>query len=408
MRSDIDRLMAERSLDAMIVFGGETSNPHRAYITNGHEANSIVFKRTGEPAVMLTNYMEVENAKESGLEVVTFNELKLHEVWEEFPDDPDMRTLKTYERFFERFGISGKVGVYGSGDLGGSWELLKMLDAHFADIEFVGERQDSIFAEAVITKDDDEIEAIKDVARRTNDVMQAARDYIAAQKAVGGIVTKADGSPLTIGDVKAFVRRSLLENQLEDSEGMIFAQGRDSGFPHSHGNDAEALQVGKSIVFDLYPRDMNNGYFHDMTRTWSIGHASPELQKAYDEVYTAFNAVMESLAVGERTKKYQELTLDVFEEFGHPTPRTEPGTSVGYPHSLGHGLGMEIHESPRFSHLVDKDVIQIGNVFTVEPGVYYPDKGYGVRIEDTVVVKADGTIESLTPMTKDLVIELKG
>ncbi len=409
MKSDIDRLMAERDLEALIVFGGETPSPHRAYLTNGHEANATIFKKRGQPAVMVTNAMEVENAQKSGLEVVTHNDLKIHELWEAHQDDLDTILLKSYERYFARFGFTGgRVGVYGTGDLGQSWETLKLLESFFPGFTFVGERHDTLFDEAVATKDADEIAIMRDVGRRTGLVMQAAWDFIAACRAEGETVVRADGSPLTIGEVKRFVRLKLLEHDLEDSEGMIFAQGRDGGFPHSHGEDGEALQLGKAIVFDLFPRDRQTGYYHDVTRTWSIGYAAPEVQQAYDQVMTAFHTVMDALAVGERTRKYQLMAQDVLEEFGHPTARSQPGTTIGYMHGLGHGLGLEIHQRPHFTHLLDKDAVQVGNVFSVEPGVYYPERGYGVRVEDTVCVAEDGSIHSLTPMHKELVLALKG
>jgi Xaa-Pro aminopeptidase len=408
MKSDLDRLMAERQLDSLIIFGGEAENPHRIYLTNGHESNATIFKKQGSPAVMLTNAMEVENARQSGLEVVTHDEMKLFELWEAYGSNPDQMLVKTYERYFERFGITGRVGVYGFGDLGAYWEVLQLLSQNFPDLQFVGERRNTIFNEAVATKDAEEIRILKDVGIRTNMVMQAAWDFIAGHRAEDETVVKADGTPLTVGDVKAFVRIKLLEYQLEDTEGMIFAQGRDGGFPHSHGADDDPLKLGHAIVFDLFPRDMNTGYFHDMTRTWSIGYARPEVQKAYDEVMTAFNAVVDALKVGEKASRYQEITLDVLEEFGHPTVRSHPGTTNGYIHSIGHGVGIEIHESPRFSLNNNDDVLKVGNVVTIEPGVYYPEKGFGIRIEDTIYAAEDGTFHSLTPMTKDLVLPLKG
>lgn len=409
MKSDIDRLMAERNLDALIVFGGETPNAHRAYLTGGHEANATLFKKRGGPVAMLTNSMEVENARLSGLPVTTYNELNLHELWAQYAEDPDMLTVKSYERYFAHFGIvAGRVGVYGFGNLGGSWETLKLLSQHFPALEFVGESQDTLFDAAVATKDADEIRLLKDVGRRTNLVMQSVWDFIAAHRAEGNRVVKLNGEPLTIGDVKRFARGKLMEYDLEDPEGMIFAQGRDGGFPHSHGEDSEPLETGRAIVFDFFPRDMRTGYYHDMTRTWSIGHATPEVQKAYDEVMTAFNAAIAGIKVGERTKKLQETVLDVLEEFGHPTSRSEPGTTVGYTHSLGHGLGLAIHERPSITHMRDKDAIEIGAVFTIEPGVYYPDRGFGIRIEDTVTIAEDGTVENLTPMHKELILPLRG
>ncbi|MBN1967600.1 MAG: aminopeptidase P family protein [Anaerolineae bacterium] len=409
MKSDIDRLMAARRLDALIVLGGEGENPHRAYLTNGAEASATVFKLRGEPARLLTGVMEVEEAKKSGLEVTTTSDLKLYEIWKEYAADPDMMTVKMFERYFDHFGFTGgRIGVYGFGDLGSTWEQLKLLEAHFPGYTFVGERRNTIFDEAVTTKDAAEIKAIKEVGQRTNLVMQTVWDFVASHRAEGDTVVKADGEPLTIGDVKRFLRVKLLEYDLVDNGSTIFAQGRDGGFPHSRGEAEQALKLGQAIVFDLFPRDIQSGYYHDMTRTWSIGYATPEVQRAYEQVLATFTAVMESLKVGERTKKYQELTLDMLEEFGHPTSRTDPGTTIGYMHGLGHGLGLQIHERPSFTHMRDDDAVQVGNVFTIEPGVYYPDQGYGIRIEDTAYVAEDGTVHSLTPMSKDLVLKLQG
>jgi Xaa-Pro aminopeptidase len=90
---------------------------------------------------------------------------------------------------------------------------------------------------------------------------------------------------------------------------------------------------------------------------------------------------------------------------GHPTIRSNPSTVEGYVHSLGHGLGLQIHSSPRFRSYLD-DTIERGQVFTVEPGLYYPDRGFGIRIEDTIYVDDNGEFHSLTPFPKDLVIPI--
>ncbi|HLV43487.1 MAG TPA: M24 family metallopeptidase, partial [Aggregatilineales bacterium] len=114
---------------------------------------------------------------------------------------------------------------------------------------------------------------------------------------------------------------------------------------------------------------------------------------------------MEALEVGTTGNIYQEMTCDFFEERGHPTIRTAPGTEQGYVHSLGHGLGLQIHSRPRLS-AVSTDVIKPRQVLTIEPGLYYPDEGYGVRVEDTVFIDDSGEVHSLTPFPKDLVIEV--
>ena len=106
---------------------------------------------------------------------------------------------------------------------------------------------------------------------------------------------------------------------------------------------------------------------------------------------------------------YADMTCDHFESLGYPTLRTDTRTEKGYVHSLGHGLGLELHERPRVSHITrEPDILQPGFVFTVEPGLYFPKDEIGVRIEDVVVVWENGTIENLTTIPTDILVPLKG
>ena len=82
------------------------------------------------------------------------------------------------------------------------------------------------------------------------------------------------------------------------------------------------------------------------------------------------------------------------------------GRLQGFFHGTGHGLGLEIHELPRVSRV--PTTLRTGNVVTVEPGLYYPERGMGCRIEDLFHVRADGGIENLTPFPADLEIEPRG
>ena len=103
----------------------------------------------------------------------------------------------------------------------------------------------------------------------------------------------------------------------------------------------------------------------------------------------------------------QEAVLDYFEGAGHATIRSEPGAMEGYVHTLGHGVGIDIHEGPSISHMRRDDLCQMGNILTIEPGLYYPERGFGVRVEDLFVINDKGELESLTPFRKDLVIPLQ-
>jgi Xaa-Pro aminopeptidase len=168
-----------------------------------------------------------------------------------------------------------------------------------------------------------------------------------------------------------------------------------------------ALKLGQAIVFDLFPREIGGGYFHDCTRTWSIGYATPEVQQAFAEVHDAYEVAFDNFRVGMPTKVMQEAVQSYLESKGHPTSRSHPGTNIGYVHGLGHGVGIKIHERPTINHM-SNDTLVAGNVITIEPGVYYPDRGFGVRIEDLCYVADDGQLVALTDFHKELVLPLKG
>jgi Xaa-Pro aminopeptidase len=235
--------------------------------------------------------------------------------------------------------------------------------------------------------------------------MQAAIDFIQRHGVKDEMMVKEDNSPLTVGDVKREVLRKLFEFNLEDPEGMIFAIGRDAGVPHSAGDAGDPLKLGETIVFDLFPREAGGGYFHDMTRSFSLGYARPETQEIYDQVKLCYDQVVAALKLDQPCGVYQELTCDIFEEMGHETIRTNPQLENGYVHSLGHGVGIELHSRPRLSSsALNTDRLIPGSVFTIEPGLYYPAKGYGVRLEDVWTVDEAGEFHCLTDFPKEFVI----
>jgi Xaa-Pro aminopeptidase len=413
MKSDLDRLMAERDLQAIFVTGGEHPNMPRQYLCNGKDIHGgMVIKKRGSDPVVIVGGMEIEEAAKTGLKVHTYAELGQSELYKDVKTDADAinASIALWGRFINFFEIpAGKIGLYGTGDINVYIELAKRLAETYPDHPIAGEMGMTLFTEAYVTKDAGEIKLIKEVAEATNAVLQETWDFIAGHKAEGDTVIKADGSPLTIGDVKRFVRRALLDHELEELAGMIFAQGRDAGFPHSRGEAEMALKLGQPIIFDLFPRKLGGGYFHDVTRTWSIGYATEEVQVIYDQVSEAFQIALNTYdEPGQPTHIMQEAVLDYYESKGHPTSRSHPGTQEGYVHSLGHGAGLNIHERPSLSHLAKKDTFQKGNFVTIEPGLYYPERGIGVRVEDSFIIEDNGELVSISPFKKDLVLPLRG
>ena len=175
------------------------------------------------------------------------------------------------------------------------------------------------------------------------------------------------------------------------------------------GNPSDALQLGQTIVYDIYPCEAGGGYYYDFTRTWSLGYVTDETQQLYDQVRQVYDTISAELKVNAPFYKYQERACALFEEMGHPTIQSDPAVERGYVHSLGHGIGLRVHEKPWASAVnpSSTDILAPGSVFTLEPGLYYPERGMGVRIEDSWWVTPDGEFEILAEFPKDLLLPMK-
>ncbi|NOK60764.1 MAG: aminopeptidase P family protein [Chloroflexi bacterium AL-W] len=409
MKQDIDRLMTERDIDAIVVEGPDglgSANPHFNYFVAGQKLVGTVIKKRGEPAMLIHSPWERKQAEETGLVLIGSDRWNRQEIAQQFPDRL-MAAVEYRRRVFSDLGVTGRVGLYGTISAGSFLAVTSALAQHMPHIQFLGEFEQDIISMARLTKDADELDQLRDVGQKTCAVVQEVVDFIRSGRAQGNTLVNTNNTPMTIGDVRALIGRELAARGLEAPYDVIFAQGSDAGLPHAHGDDTAALQLGQSIVFDIYPRPRGGGYYHDMTRTFAIGYASPDLQQIYDDVLGAMEHVLDGLEVGAPTKAYQDETCTYLEARGHKTiGRTYP-IDEGYIHSLGHGIGLDLHEDFAFPTFQDRgDRIVPGAVFTIEPGLYYPSRGMGVRIEDTIYCKPDGTFENLTPFPKTLVIPI--
>lgn len=405
MKRDIDRLMEERGIDAAVVVGKVLGNPTMFYVTSGAKlSHAVVIRRRGGKPVLLCGTMEREEAEASGLETVDTSKYDYRSMLAAAGGDSLKATVSYYRAIFDEFGVRGRVAFYGVGDVGRNIALFRELEKGLPGVTVAGEFKDDIFLTARGTKDGDEIERIKGVGRLTCEVVSHMKSFLASHRAKGGALVKDDGSPLTIRDCKAEIRTALAARKLIEAEETIFAIGRDAGIPHSRGNDADPIALGKTIVFDIFPQEQGGGYFFDFTRTFVVGEAPKEIAAAYRELEECFDTVAAQLRAGEKASLYQTLTCDFFEKRGRETLRTNPQVRNGYVHSLGHGVGLEVHERPTLADLPgNNDTLEPGAVFTFEPGLYYPDEGgWGMRIEDIYRVTDDGRIENLTNYPRDL------
>ncbi len=410
MKNDLDPLMEKYGLDALLLTGPAQHNPPVVYMTGtAHVSRADIIKKRGCKAVLYHFAMERDEAAKSGLVLKSLSEYPIKELLEQAGGDPVQAQALRYQKMLSDQGIhSGKVALYGLSDAGSAFAVFSCLQRLMPDLTLVGEMENSMLREAMSTKDETEVERIRKMGTITTGVVGQVADFLSSHRAKDGVLVQKDGAPLTIGDVKSRINLWLAERGAENPEGTIFSIGRDAALPHSGGNPVDPLRLGQTIVFDIYPCEAEGGYYYDLTRTWCLGYAPDEVLALYEDVRSVYNQVVAELRAGELYPHYHRRACELFAERGHPTIATDAKTDNGYVHGLGHGLGLYIHERPLFGEdATDSDRLYPGTVFTIEPGLYYPERGMGIRLEDTFWVQPGGEIETLADYPLDLVLPVK-
>lgn len=411
MKNDIDRLMQENQLDVVFVVGAAQHNPAMVYFTGRvHVSQAELIKVVGkEPLLYFASAMEREEATKTGLATQSIEVYQPRRLLEQAQGDAILARAMRYQRMLEDLGVhKGRMAIYGMSEAGLAYSVFSKLCDLMPGIEIVAESDHTLLGLARSTKDEQEIEQIRRMGEITIEVVTLTADFLTAQRVVNGVLTKSNGEPLRIGEVKRQINLWLAQRGAENPHGTVFAMGRDAGIPHSEGDDQMVLEVGKTIVFDIFPCQEQGGYYYDFTRTWCLGYAPDDVQALYEDVKAVYQTAVEALRLEGQCADYQKLVCELFEGRGHVTVKSNPTTEEGYVHSLGHGVGLQIHERPWFgTNATEKDTLSVGSVFTIEPGLYYPDRGMGVRLEDTYVVNQDGRIEPLAHFPLELVLPIK-
>jgi Xaa-Pro aminopeptidase len=254
------------------------------------------------------------------------------------------------------------------------------------------------------TKRDDEVAALEATQRATEEAWQLGCDAIARADVRPDGTLALDGAPLTAERVRSIVEGALLERGCL-AESTIIAPGKQAADPHMIGSGP--LRAREPVVMDIFPQHKETRYFADMTRTVSKGVPPAELVKMYEVVMRAQDAGIKALRPGITGREVHELVEDVIFAAGYDTLREgqkhDPKDPVtrGFIHGTGHGVGLEIHEAPSIGR-GGAARLAVGDVVTVEPGIYDPAIG-GVRLEDMLVITKDGS-RNLTRAPRQLVV----
>ncbi|QAS53177.1 M24 family metallopeptidase [Halobacillus litoralis] len=315
-----------------------------------------------------------------------------------FPEDDPIAVLPGMEKGQIR-DTGWKYDVLGYADHENPWDMMKELmnQKGLTDIHTVGiekqvlsyGRSESFFGlfENIEIKDVEgqlnEMRVVKDSEEIS--IMREAAELADFGVKVG---TEALQEGVTEMEVLAAIEYELKKKGVaEMSFSTMVLFGEKSGQPHGNPGDRQ-LKAGDFVLFDLGV--VWKGYTSDITRTFAYRSISDEQQEIYEKVREALEASLAISKPGTRIGDLDQTARDVI---------TEAGYGDKFPHRIGHGLGINVHEFPSMSHLND-GILKEGMTYTIEPGIYDPAVG-GVRLEDDVLITENG-YETLTKTPKEL------
>jgi Xaa-Pro aminopeptidase len=348
----------------------------------------LYVERDGERHVVLTSF-EVPRIRELGLDLVPHPP-------EEYGRDellaagrtPDEVEVEVWLRACRSLGVERAVAPWSF-----PLELADRLRAAGIDVE----SDRDLFVERRRVKTGAELDGIRRAQRAAETAMGAAAAVLAAAEAGRGAL-RLDGEPLTCERIRAEVARIFSERGVTADQ-IIVSHGAQTAVGHEEGHGE--IAPGEPVVLDLFPRDTASGCFADMTRTFVVGEPSEELRTYHRLCREGLERSLGAIRPGVEGSELHRLVCELFQEHGFPTQLSkEPGEVLedGFFHSLGHGVGLEVHEEPSLGR--GGGPLVAGDVVAVEPGLYRAGYG-GVRLEDLVLVTDDGG-ENLTDFPYDL------
>ncbi len=247
------------------------------------------------------------------------------------------------------------------------------------------------------SKSAQELAGIRRAEKAAEAGIAVARELLRrAEPSNGGLAV--DGEPLTCELLKERIQAEFLTHGAVSDE-MIVSHGPQTAIGHDMGSGA--IGSNDVVLLDLFPVDVESACFSDITRTFAIGDVPDEIREWHVLCREALDLGKAEIRPGVNGADVHRLVSEFFAERGFPTLLTKKEGEVlqdGFYHGLGHGVGLEVHESPALG-VIGEELVP-GDVITIEPGLYRQGFG-GVRVEDLLLVTEDG-YELLTDCPYDL------
>ena len=274
--------------------------------------------------------------------------------------------LKTIEKVLEKDGVSS-IG-FDTKMRFSEYQLYKKLEVELIPMN-------NVIESLRVSKQDYEIELLQ----KACEITDQALEYVVSQDIVG----------MKERDVEVMLKAKMLELGANNTwDRFIVASGPRGAMPHGSASD-KIIENNEFVTFDIGCE--YKGYYSDLTRTIAFGNPDPQLVEIYEIVYEAQVRAVKAAKAGMTGVELDAICRDYI---------TEKGYGDFFKHGTGHGLGLDIHESPRVNTANDKP-LELGACVTVEPGIYISGLG-GIRIEDDIILTEEGCIV-LNKFPKELI-----
>lgn len=343
------QVMSKKELDAVVIL-----SPYNRMYLSGYTGTSGSLLITQDQSLLITDFRYIQQANDQAKDFKVINQEgpmlgKINDLIKQGP--------------YKNVGVEADLITYND------FQALNTENVELSSIEGVIETIRMI-------KDEFEIQQIQ----KASDIVDETYEHILEWVKPGMTENEVNN------EMEMFMRS---KGATCSSFDTIVASGHRGALPHGVASN-KVIENGDMITLDFGA--LYEGYVSDITRTFAIGEPKEEMKKIYNIVLEAQLAALEQIKPGMTGKEADTIARDIIKGYGY-------GDAFG--HSLGHGIGLEVHEGPGLSQKSDI-VLEENMCVTLEPGIYVDGLG-GVRIEDDVLVTKNG-LERFTKSSKDLII----